>query len=144
MPNRVAVSTICMITITTTTQISSDHRWWPNTPTTQPDDGALTGAPLDISSDTPSMRKYMPSVTMNDGMLNRVRISPFTVPIAAHTSSASSSARISGTPLSANDVSTNGASVNTKPADRSISPQISSFTSPAATIAHGAKYWAIV
>lgn len=144
MPNRVAESTTCMRTTTPTAHKNSLQRDPPNTSTTQPSFGAPTGRAFEMMRTRPCNRNAMPRVVMNEGIVSTVRISPFTTPISALTTIAPSSASHSGQPLTENSVSRNGERVNTKPADRSISPQISSITCPAAMIDHGATYCAIV
>src|SRR5882757_4838959 len=144
MPNLVVDNRTCTAATISSAQTNSVQGPRPNQVTTQPVDGALTGEPPEMTRDSPCSRKAMPSVVMNAGTLNTVRISPFTVPMTALTTSAPSSATNSGAPLLKNTISRNGDKVNTNPAERSISPQISSITWPAATIAQGATYCAMV
>ena len=73
-----------------------------------------------------------------DGTRSATVISPFTNPTSPAPTSASSSASTSGNPAAAASCIRNGASANTLPADRSISPQISSMISPQAMMAEAA------
>ena len=99
-----------------------------------------TGEPREIVRVKPLSRNNVPSVVTNDGTSSRTVISPLTRP----TSAAAAPAPAAATPsdrqarLRCAKCIMNGASAKTMPADRSISPQISSMISPQAMIAEAA------
>jgi hypothetical protein len=90
---------------------------------------------------TPLRKKSMPRVVMNDGTRRYVVITPLTSPTHEEATSARGMPTQSDSPCwsgSQNHQTRAGASANTRPTARSISPLMRSITSPAATIAIGA------
>ena len=89
----------------------------------------------------PLRKKSMPSVVMNDGTRRKVVITPLVSPTAAETTSAttipSQSGRLCFSGSQSHQTSA-GERAKTRPTARSISPQMSSITSPAAISAIGA------
>src|SRR5438477_12149478 len=78
---------------------------------------------------------------MNDGTRRYVVMAPLTRPTRADASSATMTPTQSGSPCLSEEESHHtsaGANANTRPTARSISPQMRSITSPAATSAIGA------
>jgi hypothetical protein len=87
----------------------------------------------------------VPSVVTNEGTFSRHTIIPLPSPITAQIARLIRIAGIGAMPKSsAAKCMRNGASANTIPTDRSISPRTSSSTMPTDTIAAGAVAWAML
>ena len=76
--------------------------------------------------------KFMASVVTKEGTLRRTVIRPLTAPTPQHTASAITIETATGSPRLCIQYMTHGENRKTCPAERSISPNISSSTSPTA------------
>lgn len=87
---------------------------------------------FDWMSTTPNRMKFVASVVMNEGTFNSTVMRPLIIPTPQATSSAATMDHPTGSPSCQSQNMTHGVNKKTWPAERSISPSISTRTSPIA------------
>src|ERR1700761_713519 len=82
-PQRVRVSTTCMMTVSTTAQTNGAQSPPSQCTSLVMDGGMLTGEPCEVVSTIPSRMNPVPSVVMNDGSRSATVRNALTQPIAS-------------------------------------------------------------